>query len=68
MSETQSHRCYFCNFGITSVTTSGFKPVLTQLLCDSWDAARSLHDETHLHVGEAVLFSLGAPLVCCSHV
>lgn len=39
-----------------------------ELLGDGWDAARSLHDETHLHVGEAVLFSLGTPLVCRGHV
>ena len=41
---------------------------MTELLCDSWDTARSLHDETHLHVREAVLFSLGTPLIRCSHV
>ena len=55
------------NFNIASVTTNSCKPV-AELLCDSWDAARSLHDETHLHVREAVLFSLGTPLVCGSHV
>lgn len=58
---------------VISVTSTS--PVLPQtaaqqweLLCDTWDAARPLHNETHLHVREAVLFSLGAPLVCCGHV
>lgn len=45
-----------------------FKPALAQLLRDGRDAARSLHDETHLHIGQAVLFGLGTPLICCSHV
>lgn len=42
--------------------------LVTELLCYGWDTAGSLHDETHLHVREAVLFSLGTPLICCSHV
>lgn len=41
---------------------------LTELLCDTWDAARSLHDETHLNIREAVLFSLGTAFICCGHV
>lgn len=43
-------------------------PTVTKLLRDGRDAAGSLHDETHLHVREAVLFSLGAPLVRRGHV
>lgn len=37
-------------------------------LRDGRDAAGPFHDETHLHVREAVLFGLGAALVCCSHM
>lgn len=40
----------------------------SRLRRDGGDAARSLHDETHLHVGEAVLFGLGAALVGGRHV
>lgn len=49
----------------TSVSSG---PTVTELLRDGRDAAGSLHDETHLHIGEAVLFSLGAPLVRRGHV
>lgn len=48
-----------------STDTTTRPPVL---LCDTRDAAGPLHDEPHLHVREAVLFSLGTPFVCCSHV
>lgn len=41
---------------------------LVGLLSDGGYAARSLHDETHLHVREAVLFGLGTPLVRSGHV
>lgn len=34
---------------------------------DGGDAARALHDETHLHIWEAVLLGLGATLVCRRH-
>lgn len=44
-----------------------WKPV-TELLRDRRDAAGPLHDETHLHVWEAVLFGLGTPLVRHGHV
>lgn len=37
-------------------------------LRDGGDAAGPFHDETNLHVGEAVLFGLATALVCCSHV
>lgn len=39
-----------------------------QLRCDGGDAARSLHNETHLHVWEAVLLGLGATLIGRRHV
>lgn len=39
-----------------------------ELLGDGGDAAGSLHDETHLHVGEAVLLGLRATLVRHGHV
>lgn len=37
-------------------------------LGDGGDASRSLHDQTHLHVGQAVLLGLGAALVGRRHV
>lgn len=39
-----------------------------ELLGDGGDAAGSLHDETHLHVGQAVLLGLRATLVRHGHV
>lgn len=57
-------KCYFCY----REPASARWPTVTELLRDGRDAAGSLHDETHLHVGEAVLFSLGAPLVRRGHV
>ena len=60
----QHHQCYHKQ--LQTNVDSG--EAVKELRCDSRDAARSLHDETHLHVREAVLFSLGAPLICCSHV
>lgn len=41
---------------------------VTELRRDGRDAAGPLHDETHLHVGEAVLFGLGAAFVRRRHV
>lgn len=35
---------------------------------DGGDAAGPLHDETHLHIWEAVLSGLGATFICCRHV
>lgn len=39
-----------------------------RLRCDGGDAARPLHDETHLHIWEAVLLGLGATLIRRRHV
>lgn len=41
--------------------------VCPRLRRDGGDAARPLHDETHLHIWEAVLLGLGAALVRRRH-